>query len=74
MDVLIEVGGAPDDDHPDRQHETDCKGCEHLFPPCLYASAKGLPLFYDMLGARAIPLKPIRDGHPPQRRSVKEDF
>src|ERR1700685_3965250 len=35
VDVLIEVRGAPDDDHPDRQHESDCKSCEHLqFPPC----------------------------------------
>jgi hypothetical protein len=35
MDVLVEIGGAPDHDHPDRQHETDAKGCEHFqFPPC----------------------------------------
>src|SRR5580704_18181631 len=30
IDVLVEVGGAPDDDHPDRQHESDCQNCEHL--------------------------------------------
>jgi cytochrome c-type biogenesis protein CcmE len=30
IDVLVEVGGAPDDDHPDQQHETERKGCEHL--------------------------------------------
>jgi hypothetical protein len=35
MDVLVEIGSAPDDDYPNRQHETDCKGCEHFqFPPC----------------------------------------
>jgi hypothetical protein len=43
MDVLVEVGSAPDDDHPDHQHETNGKSCTHLFPPCLNASAKGLP-------------------------------
>jgi hypothetical protein len=30
IDVLVEIGGAPDDDHPDHQHETDCESCEHL--------------------------------------------
>jgi hypothetical protein len=30
IDVLVEVRGAPDDDHPDHQHESDCKSCEHV--------------------------------------------
>jgi hypothetical protein len=29
MDVPIEVHGAPDHDHPDREHEADGKGCVH---------------------------------------------
>src|SRR5579862_9028453 len=62
IDVLVEVGGAPDDDHPDRQHETDGKSCTHLFPPCLNAYAKGLALFYDIPSARAIPIKPFGTG------------
>jgi hypothetical protein len=33
MDVLIKVHGAPDHDHPDREHEADTKGCEHVVLP-----------------------------------------
>src|ERR1700685_2588660 len=42
IDVLVEVGGAPDDDHPYHQHETDGKCCEHLqFPPLPKSSVRG---------------------------------
>jgi hypothetical protein len=59
MDVLIEISGAPDHDHPDRQHETDAKGCEHFqFPPCRNLLPK-LLLFYDKSGRRAIPIEAI---------------
>jgi hypothetical protein len=33
MDVLIKVDGAPDHDHPDREHEADSEGCEHVVLP-----------------------------------------
>jgi hypothetical protein len=32
MNVLIEVNGAPDYDHPDRQHKADGKCHEHFLP------------------------------------------
>jgi hypothetical protein len=73
VDVLVEVGGAPDDDHPDRQHESDCQNCEHLqFPPCRNLLSR-LGSFYAKPGGRTIPIKPIRDGHSPQCRSGKEE-
>jgi hypothetical protein len=50
IDVLVEVGGTPDDDHPDRQHESDCKSCEHVnsFPAEVFF--KRLSSFYAMPG------------------------
>jgi hypothetical protein len=50
IDVLVEVGGAPDDDDPDHQHESDCKSCEHVnsFPAERFF--KRLPPFYAMPG------------------------
>jgi hypothetical protein len=29
VDVGVEVAGAPEHDHPDREHEDQGKGCEH---------------------------------------------
>jgi hypothetical protein len=50
IDVLVEIGGAPDDDHPDHQHESDCKSCEHVpsFPAVRFF--KRLSPFYAMSG------------------------
>jgi hypothetical protein len=69
MDVPVEIGGAPDHNHPDRQHETDAKGCKHFqFPPCrivyLGALSQGSSLFYDKPGARTIPVEIIREWTP----------
>ena len=55
MDVVIEVAGAPEHDHPDREHEDEGKGCEHLkSPPGQTESAKTFLSFYDMPATPAI--------------------